>query len=242
MALAHQVSLIDIGGTTFQRLRTAVDALAGAILADVRGTNSRGSREEAPITKVELRTLRNTLRERLGTWPSNVAIPTVTSNMLPEAELNAVVAEVNKIGELFIGVGAGPFVVLLKARSRDEFLAYAKNRPVHEIMIHWDRESPLDWWIEPASQSRAYRLDFKIPDELAEVIFRDRTDPHEMALEVKESYFAELTVYHRGDDRDYLFRLKFDASKVKAELANRKRHRRVPLDDEQDDVDDSRQS
>jgi hypothetical protein len=120
-------------------------------------------------------------------------------------------AGADALGELFLAVPNGPFLLLLRADDPAAFLAYARQRPSHDVHISWDwdTENGTEWEIRPAGAPGAYRLRFSLPDELAEWIFERAEEAAEQAARAKRRYLSRISVYRHVDGRDELFSLTY---------------------------------
>ncbi len=131
MAVAHQISLVDLSGDEFQSLRDVIRITADRAIAD--GLAEPENRE------IFVASVRNTLRHDLETWPTEVQ--NLGINRFPSLgqTLSRVVEMARSYNELFVAVAEGPFMLLMKADDPHRFIEYAHRHPVHWIDIRWSR-------------------------------------------------------------------------------------------------------
>lgn len=200
MALAHQVSLIDLGADEYKSLRDAISDSASSIWSDWQRDGSQNT----------INRLRYELRSRLGTQPEAVAPDErlLGSERSFETLLDRVVGTAKEYGELFVAMVNGPYLVLLQPKNPRRFLNYCIEHPTHGVEIHWT-DSNGAWYISPSDNNSAYDLSFSLPHRLRDWIFNS-SDARQRALFVKQQIFSDITVYYRNARQDYLFRLRFD--------------------------------
>jgi hypothetical protein len=202
-ALAHAVSLIDLRAQDFQPLvRTArqVGATLSARYQDQKLRSATGF----------VRTIRDHLRQALQTANPPQGI-VADPPEVPEKEIAPVIAAAHATGELFIGMAAGPYMLVLKADDPIRFLRYSGERPNHPVRIRWSPQidDGQTWYIVPMDHPEAYRLSFKLPERLADWIFKSE-DVRRAAVTTKEMLLASITIYRRDGDRDRLIRLSYE--------------------------------
>jgi hypothetical protein len=206
MAMAHQVSLIDLGGIEFQDLR---DAISNAIPTSMK-----------KVARKAVRGMRHVLRTELGTVPSGLSdeshyIRQGDSASTEGLNLEEIIDTAYDYGEVFVGMANGPFMLLLKADRPQDFLRYATRRPSHDVTILWNPrvEEGRTWEIDPVERvdTLSYRLSFRLPDLLAKWIFESYGEARKRALFAKRRFLSSITVYTRRDGEDHLFRLNFSA-------------------------------
>lgn len=215
MALAHEISLIDLSGDEFRELRDVIDQAAGRIInsRDFQIDNSGEEFEtiDAANQGKFVCCLRNTLRCELGTWPSEIEHPECDMPTLLTV-LEFVINKAQKYGELLVAMANGPFMLILKADNLDAFLHYSRRHPRHKVSIRWSRQvdEGRTWEIYPADTIESYRLSFRLPETLANWIFGISKGVRERALQVKQTFFSDITIYRYIERQDYLVRLEFD--------------------------------
>jgi hypothetical protein len=224
MALAHEVSLIDLSDE-FDPLLDIIKVAAAAIVQGF-GTPEIAEPENAEFDEDNalpvggsrrqfLQDLRNSLRVELGTQPSNIDhVETNLENDL-RSRLSAVNVAVRNIGELFVGMGRGPYMIVLKAENREAFLNYARQHPSHDVWISWSSRlnEGRTWTITPNQEREAYRLSFRVPDAIGNWIFSS-DDVRRAAMNVKQTFFSDITIYRHEQDRDSLIRLRFNRNEI----------------------------
>jgi len=212
MAIAHQISFVDLSGIEYDQLKNAIGQSADEILRVIQ--------EIREIQRGKLiSNLRYVIRRDLGTLPNigdlNFSFNAgINYDMFSEGLRNTlnVTREYN---ELFVGMANGPFMILLKANDPRNFLQYSKDSPIHTVIITWPypEDGGREWKVRPASDNDAYELSFKLPERLYKWIFeteKERKSILSRALSAKHQYFSRITIYRYENERDYLFRLKFD--------------------------------
>ena len=203
MALAHQISLVDLGGPEYSQLRDAIDKVAEGIST----TAKRGNL---------VYNLRHVLRSALETEPPETGLDDrlYVATMATELRiaLNIAIEAARAYNELFVGMAYGPFILLLKANDPEHFLNYARENPKHKVTISWDRsyEEGRVWVIRPSREQEAYSLEFRLPRILDEWIFEASRETRQRALRTKRDYFSTITIYRRDVNADQLFTLEFD--------------------------------
>lgn len=210
LAIAHQISLIDLSGSEYDDLRTAIERGATSILESI-GDGKEINRRQS------ISNVRYAIRKHLETLPKpddlyetrhSRQLSVLRSQMADNVLLTA-----ETYHELFVGMANGPFMLLLKADDPQKFLEYAQNKPVHKISIRWSPrvENGRRWKIKPTQGPGTYELSFKLPKTLSKWIFDvEKEKVLSRAMNVKQQYFSNITIYRHIRDRDHLFRLIFD--------------------------------
>ena len=219
LAIAHQISLIDLSGNEYAQLRNAIKRAASDILRKI-DSGIEINREQL-VSK-----LRNILRKELGTFPPHLDVP---NNMSLEPldsyrrYLDPVISIAKEYKELFVGMTNGPFMLLLKSNNPDRFLNFAKQRPSHRVIINWSYLENMGeiWRISPADAPNKYELSFKLPERLYKWIFDTEKERKRRALRVKKEYFSNITIYRYERENDYLFRLRFDPEATQKYISRR---------------------
>lgn len=217
LALAHQISLIDLSGPDFGALRSLVEQLA-ALAVD---------RDE--WTSHEVRNLRAYIRRQLGTWPQDV--PLTDRLVLAERQFNVaqfddvLLSGVRELQELFVAMAKGPFLLILRPDQPERFLQRLQERRTDRVVIRWRRGPGLrpQWTIRPADEPQAYSLAFGLPPPLEEWIFGDEDVAAARALNVKDVALSDITIYRYVNGRDELYRLVYDAEAMREVLASTRR-------------------
>lgn len=220
MALAHGVSLIDLGIGDFQPLLCGISESARTIYGMGRVMGSAGVIVPEVMSRgAFIHSLRNALRSRLGTLPDlpnggRQSDPYVQNAVSPA--LDDAIQSAREVGELFVGMGSGPYMIVLKASDPDAFLAYAQDYPSHDVHITWNRKADNGetWFIRPAYNPDQYSLSFRLPQTLSEWIF-SKDNVRRAAMNVKNTFFSNITIYRHVDGRDQLFRLRFNPQEIR---------------------------
>jgi hypothetical protein len=235
MAIAHQVSLIDLSTPAFQPLRESIDYLAELISPDLETPTDDELSPDGPLADdvvvgrgISVREARAEMREVLGTIPDGVSpLPPQTRRAVPLSPRwvefrQALRSTAEDFGEFFVGVAGGPFLLVLRADDPEAFRGYVARRPSHRVRIHWRREdNGREWFIEPEdSYLGTYTLRFALPQTLWDWIFEDSEErPVRAALNVKERFFSDVTIYRFDPElgEDHIYRLTYDARQVESE-------------------------
>jgi len=222
MAMAHQISLIDLSGIEFRDLRNAI---SNAIPVSMK-----------QVPREAVLGIRYGLRKELGTIPSELSWKSRyirQGNNVPTARFNLrqVIHTAYEYGEVFVGMANGPFMLLLKADRPQDFLGYATLRPSHDVTILWNPhvEEGRRWEIHPVERfdNLSYRLTFKLPDLLATWIFASYGEARKRALYAKKQFLSSITIYTKRDGEDHLFRLNFSASDTLRQINSGMERRRT---------------
>ncbi|WP_329133549.1 restriction endonuclease [Streptomyces sp. NBC_01476] len=205
-ALAHQISLVDLSGQSFEWLRTSI-ADAASDLYD----------EQIPsgVRRFPVTWMRGELRLALGTGEvTPVSASTAVGEQFRAAAgpiLDGFVAMLNEHSEreLLLGFPAAPFILPLAAADRDRFLAYADTHPDHPVRIRRvGHAEAAEWMLTPREAQNAYRLTFKLPDHVETWIGDIAGKERQRIQMVKEQFLAAITVYRVTEHglRSYLLR------------------------------------
>jgi hypothetical protein len=206
-ALAHAISLIDLGTTVFSSLVAAAGECAAALNAHY---DEQRSRSAARFVKA----VRDSLRRELGTAPK-LQEDLISDLGIPRRPLEIAMRAARRTDELFVGMAFGPHMLVLKADDPKSFLRYAAELPTHEVTIHWSEadDDGKTWSIVPRHDAGAYRLSFKLPERLAAWIF-GAENVRRAALSAKPAFFSSITIYRRDERQDRLIRLIYDPSHI----------------------------
>lgn len=233
MGLAHQISLVDLSGPSFQDLRDLLNTLADWILTNL--INNNESDEESDRQPEEhihgkesyslVRLLRMHLRTVLGTWPLGQALKGQEIEYLwkriPKlSEFNRIIInQTRRFGEFFVGMANGPFLLLFRSEDSESFLRFSDESPVHKVAITWTRQDGLErqWTIKPLNNPEAYSLSFGIPKTLGDWIFDDEALAVGRALDVKKQFMSNITIYRFDQEQDKIIRLIFDINEMENE-------------------------
>ena len=206
MAVAHQISLIDMSGPEYSRLRGQISSIADSVSEPVKA-----ARDFVP-------SMRHALRTELGTIPGDVddlgldeSIDIQLVTTISQASRPAI-RDITTERELFVGMANGPYMLLLKSRSPEEFLRYASERPRHRVTIHWSTEydRARTWVIQPTDDQAAYSLEFRVPRNIYRWVFEAGRDARLEARRMKRRFFSSISIYRRDQRQDKIFRLEYD--------------------------------
>jgi hypothetical protein len=238
MALAHNVSLIDLKTPEFQPLLDAVTATADLIVRKFAAPGDNDSESEATDDEDEnvppglaspanhqsrsffMLALRTAIRQQLKTLTQEPRPEVVglAGDLVPT--LRTAVKAATGIGELFVGMGQGPYMLVLKADSPTAFLTYARAHLVHDVSITWttDRDDGI-WQISPVMQTvgTPYRLSFRVPKPIRDWVFSSE-NVRRAALDAKKLFFSNICIFYSRDDRDLLIRLRFKPSDIRRRI------------------------
>lgn len=220
MALAHQISLIDLSGDEYLRLRRSIGQSADSIVRRIdSAVNGEGhGLDEMPISSRGrlVSGVRSVIRRKLETLPAGIQYPEYDIPMLEDV-LESVIEVARQYGELFVAMANGPYMLLMKADDPIAFLEYARNHPRHGVLITWSQQNDYGrtWRITPSEDETAYGLSFRLPEILSRWIFGVSDNIRRRAFQIKEEYFSTITIYRHIEGRDCLFRLEFDLEKTR---------------------------
>lgn len=221
MALAHQISLIDLSDDEFNDLRNAISQASDGIVRQInREEYYQSDRLDIPGRGGLVLNVRNILRNTLGTMPSDIETQIYEDSQLRNA-LEPVINVARKYNELFVAMANGPHMLLMKADNPQLFLNYARERPRHKVTIRWSRQidNGRTWIIAPSEDRNAsYTLSFRLPELLSRWIFDVKDGVRERTLQTKQTVFSNIAVYRYIDERDFLFRLEFDLESTQRQV------------------------
>ena len=170
------------------------------------------------------------MRVELGTWPDELHPALWGDANLVFGEQWLAVREilrerVEAMGELFVGMANGPFLLVLKAREPWRIVEILERNPVQDVWIHWSSgiESGTRWSIELVGQDDAGELTFTLPDPVAAWIFDEDADARRRAMQFKEQFLSTITIYRYVDGRDRLYRLRFSRDQIAESWRPRRR-------------------
>jgi hypothetical protein len=203
MALAHEISLIDLSGPDFQSLIQAVDEAANNL------ANSPNARGKGAVIN-----MRNYLRHRFSLWPADVPYVFRDDYIFNNA-LMKVIQTAEEYGELFVAMANGPFMLVIKAFDRIRFINYCIDKPIHRVTITYGLEDNKTWFIQPTDNENAYRLSFRVPVLMADWISDSGPDPRVQALVAKKKFLSSLSIYRLDGDTTQIFKLVYDPESTK---------------------------
>lgn len=218
MAIAHRISLIDLSGPEFSDLRNMIEQVADNIIEyyakrEDTANNTIENEDDSLSRNSFITQLRMFIRQQLGTWPVGVIENQhwrgQDEGILLDGFLGELISFLRHYNELFVGMANGPFMLVLKADNVNDFISYGKEHPTHKVKIHW---SPNDhggrkWYIRPVYRHfRDYQLTFTVPKMLGDWIFKSNNSICR-ALDAKEKFLSNITIYRSSEDKDELYRL-----------------------------------
>lgn len=182
------------------------------------------------MNKRTQRGIRDYLRQQLGTWPEDVALEDrldreTMERIRNDQTVTDLLQRIRRMGELFVGMANGPFLLAMKANDPQQFINYADLQPTHNVHIVFDRRLNPDLAntnvgvqvsVRPAEDPEAYTLWFGLPNLLREYLLADENRGIRLAPGIKRRFFSEITIYRRVDDRDRLYRLTYEPQALRA--------------------------
>lgn len=228
MALAHQISLIDLSGEDFRELRRVINRTAESIINNigVGRISSYIDNEQIDSNRNEIvNKIRYTLRKSLGTLPPE--IENQYNYDFNDNLLEPVVSMARQYNELFVAMANGPFMLVLKADNPDAFISFAIEYPRHRVRISWSEaiDDGQTWLISPVDSRMSYQLSFKLPEILKRWIFETSDNVRTRALQVKQELLSVMTIYRLSQGKDQLFRLEFDMENTRRYISEANRNR-----------------
>lgn len=209
-ALAHQISLVDISTDDFTDIVQIADDVAQAVWDPGPPSRAGGY----------VRRLRARLRTALGTWPDGVPPPEpVDEPDTPWRVVDRILSEgVAAIGELFVAMANGPYLLVLRARSPRRVVELLDETPVRDVAIHWssDRRNGTRWVVTLPGSPPGAELSFTLPRAVAAWIFDENADARRRAMQFKERFLSTITIYRYVGGEDHLYRLEFSREQVAA--------------------------
>jgi hypothetical protein len=214
MAFAHEISLVDLGGREYQSLTSAIRSASEEVSQMFRTgpstSDDRLDAEEEDASGI-VATLRSTARAMLGTDPE-VDGGSLTLDSAVSRILSPVESATREIGELFVGMAAGPYMLLLSCDNRDRFLTRMTQRPVLEVTIHYTKsvDAGWTWLIKPANRELGFELSFRLPDAIGNWIFGEEGGSSARARRFKKQLLPHIFVpYRDAEGINHLYRLDY---------------------------------
>jgi hypothetical protein len=162
-ALAHQVALLDLSHQDYSELRYAIDAVGNALHKHIEEIDGEPD-SKTPITRNRIvGRIRAALRQQL--W----GLPIADDDVPMVAMLEPLLGATRNIGELFVGVSATGFVILLKADDPETMIRHMRAQvdPYTNIYFDEDGEGSTRWTLEVSTaETRPCRLFFVLPDAM----------------------------------------------------------------------------
>lgn len=198
-ALAHQVALIDLSHADYDTIRDAVNSVGDELVGFI-GDLERGhvsTRSDSRPTIV--RTIRSTLRQQL--WRHEFGDVSAEVNYI----LSPLIREVRATRELFIGVSATGFVIILKADSPAAMIRHMRARHDPQTTVHFSvqENGSTQWQITlHSTEIEACTLSFALPDAMLHALDEKRENGRRSAmLDFKQEHFSRITVYCMTEDK-----------------------------------------
>jgi hypothetical protein len=215
-ALAHQISLIDLSTGDFLDVVTLADEIAAAFYMDGDSPSRAGG---------FIRWLRARLRVQLGTWPAGVPRPSDDVDPIWQRAWDDLRGRVDAIGELFVGMANGPYLLVLRARDTRRVIQALDQHPVQRVSINWTLSVPgaERWTVTLHDTPEPLELTFALPAPVAAWIFDRDADARRRALAFKQQLLSTITIYRFVDRRDRLYRLEYSPDQVAAERGGQRR-------------------
>lgn len=206
MAIAHQIALIDLSDNIYFSLKNKIDEFTSQIFSN-----------SAEINKEQARAIKTNLRKSFN----DTRRDTIDIDEVNRSTTNGLIEFVKRdYGQLFVGMSLGGFMLLLKADDYNSFINYAKQKPTHNVKIHWSSsDDGKVWTIKPLHNIlniNPYTLKFKLPEKLHDWIYKTDENKFKEAISAKEKYFSRISVCYNDqlDDKDYIFNLKFKKENI----------------------------
>lgn len=224
MAVAHNISLIDLNLDGFAEIR---DAIMRSAIQIVETFNVSPPDKSKAISAETVKQVRTALRYALGTWPIDDESVRDDNLVQIQSLMQPISLSAQEYEQLFVGMAEGPHMLVLHADDPHHFLEMARREGRIPVAIRWTErgeggKEERIWRITPAGdrEENRFTLTFKLPDTLATYIFKHTTDRANRALNVKRRFFSTISLYHRSDQKDYLFRLEFDEETTRRLVAD----------------------
>ena len=216
MAMAHQISLIDISGEEYGNLLQIIDYGCGQIVGILQSQKAEEGRMGPPPGSKLVLEVRRYLRKHLGTVPSEFYESQNSINHSISSTLDLIISAARVYDQLFVGMANGPSMLLLKADDPQKFIQYSNDSPRHKVKIGWNKrvDKGRTWTISPSDCPDRYKLSFRLPDALYSWIFQTPSRSILRAIQAKGTYFDNIYIYYKSEDRDNLFRLEFDPNSI----------------------------
>jgi hypothetical protein len=206
-ALAHQIALIDLLHEDYDQLRNTIHDV-GDDLREYISTLDRVSGIERPTTRPQfLNNIRGTLRT--GLW----ALPFDGYNPRMALLLEPLIDAARNIGELFVGVSATGFVLLLKANFPDRMVRHMGASQDPHTSVHFERrhDGSFRWQITvETDEAEPCELSFALPNAMLRALDEKQESRRRAALILKEQHFSRLTVYRITEEKSLICTLKLN--------------------------------
>jgi hypothetical protein len=203
-ALAHQISLVDLSGASFEWLLGAVGSTAWTL------AQGNDVPRPFPVTWLRMR-----LRQLLETAPPNLLPqapqPEIRFRQRAEPVIEQFVASLHhhSQSELLLGFPSAPFVLALAAPDHERFVSFAESMPDHAVRLRRVGSGrAAEWSVSPQTDGQAYELTFRLPEHIEDWISDNAGKERPRTAEVKQQFLAVITIYRCNEAgvRAYLLR------------------------------------
>lgn len=146
--------------------------------------------------------------------------------------LEPLITATREISELFVGVSATGFVILLKADHPDRMIRHmqADSDPQTSVYFRTHEDGSFRWEMRVSSdRAEPCKMFFVLPDAMLRALDEKNESRRAAALNLKEQHFSRVTVYRITDTKSMICSLKLDASwlaEARDQLERRARRRR----------------
>jgi hypothetical protein len=212
-ALAHQLSLVDLSGSSFAWLLESITTTARE-LVQAQGQYGLVS---FPVTW-----MRAELRRALGTAPEELIPEVDTSASQFKAAALAHLANfaqelvTKEDTELLLGFPAAPFMLPLVATDRQRFLAYADAHPDHVVRIRRSGAGETaEWTVSPMGAEASYQLTFKLPEHIEDWISANEAEERGRVLSVKTDFLSAITIYRVDGSGVRTYHLRYEPNALR---------------------------
>lgn len=210
-ALAQQISLVDLSGASFARLRDAIEGAAAELFR---------LQESYRVQRFPISWMRWQLREMFGTMPPVASemgwYPETSASLFADpaypvlARLTASLLERQR-NELLLGFPSAPFILPLATDDAERFLDYARVEPEHKVQLRRTGQgSAAEWAVSPADRpwssslfadpEETYRLTFNLPEGLESWISQYEEHRSSRIRAVKKQFLSDIIIYRMEDD------------------------------------------
>lgn len=243
-ALAHQISLIDLSGSTFAGLRRAVEQFAVAV---------RELCLRAGLTSFPVGQMRAALRLALGTGgvevPDNgeesrrlvAELDPSTSEFAhmpsdPLLDLASTLAD-EALGDMVLGFPVGPLVLVFRPDDGDAFRSWVARAPnrVSAQVRSTSAEPDGDWLllVDGTQEASSVVLRFSTPDVITDWLFSSVRRLDARWSELQSGLLSSIVIYQAG--RSITLELDLDPEEegpqtatIEERMARRRRERLEP--------------
>lgn len=206
-ALAHQISLIDLAGESFEWLRTPIAACA-------RKLHKR--QQTYGVKSFPVAWMRTRLRALLTTAQPGDMLETSTNAPLFAAAVDKDLARFVEIitehqqAQLILGFPAAPFILSLAAADKQAFAAYAFANPSHKIrLVRGGHGASAEWTITALEDPDAYTLTFSLPEHIESWISDSEEERLIRTRAVKSGLLSSITIYDTDGEEQLVYRLRY---------------------------------